>query len=361
MSKCFAVIMAGGKGERFWPLSTSRTPKQVLALSGEKPLIELAVDYLGDTVPPDQVLVITSADLVEPLAAALPHVPRANIIGEPVGRDTAAVCALAAAIIRKRAGDDAVFCILTADHIMGKLEFFRKSMRQAFDAAYKDDVLITIGIQPSHPATGFGYIEAGDTYDNKDGIEFFRAKRFVEKPDTSTAEKYVSDGNYFWNAGMFVWSVKSIMKALEKHRPVLCAMAHSLKKSVDTAQFDSALADAYAGLEKISIDYAVMENADNIVMLKGCFIWDDVGSWPALERHFPADGDGNTLIGECELLDSSSNIVYSKDRLTAMIGMHDVIIVQAEGVTLVCPRNRAQEVKALVQMLKKKDRYGAVL
>ncbi len=361
MSKRFAVIMAGGKGERFWPLSTSKTPKQVLALSGEKPLIELAVDYLGDTVPPEQVLVITSAELIEPLAAALPHVPRGNIIGEPVGRDTAAVCALASAIIRRRAGDDAVFCVLTADHIMGKLDVFRNSMRQAFETAENDDVLITIGIQPSYPATGFGYIEAGEPYSDKEGVEFFRARRFVEKPAKATAEGYVSAGNYFWNAGMFVWSVKSIRKALEQHRPVLCAMAQSLEEHVDTAQFDSALADAYAGLDKISIDYAVMEKADNIVMLKGCFIWDDVGSWPALERHFPADEDGNTLIGKCELLDSTENIVYSKGHLTAMIGMHDVIVVQAEGVTLVCPKNRAQEVKVLVQMLKEKGGYKSLL
>lgn len=361
MSKRYAVIMAGGKGERFWPLSTSRTPKQVLSLIGEKPLIEMAVDFLGDLVPPENVLVITSAELTEPIADALHNVPRENIIGEPFGRDTAAVCALAAAITRKRGGDDASFCILTADHVIDGLPCFRQTLSDAFSVAENNDVLVTIGIQPDHPSTGFGYIEAAEPFKATGTSEFFEARRFVEKPDAATAAKYLAAGNYYWNAGMFVWSAAAILRALERFQPQLSALAVELTKNIDTPEFADALETAYSRLEKISIDYAIMEKADNILMVRGTFEWDDVGSWTALERHFAADKQNNVLVGKCEELDSHENIVYSKNRLTALIGVENMIVVQTGDVTLVCPKDRAQDIKQMVQMLRKKGGYEDVL
>lgn len=357
---CYAVIMAGGKGERFWPLSTSKHPKQVLSLVGGKPLLRLAVDRLRGLIPSSRTLIITSADLVSVTAKAVPSLPAANIIGEPFGRDTAAVCALASAIIKAR--DPAgLFCILTADHVIKDIRSFQQTLRDSFSLAGKTDALVTIGMRPTFPSTGFGYIDAGGRVKATGKTVFLKAKRFVEKPDKKRAERYISEGNFFWNSGMFVWSVNSIQKALAEYRPVLLGMANRLEKAAGTPGFKAMLAREYAKLEKISIDYAVMEKSGNIIMAKACFSWDDVGSWTALENLFKKDSCGNVLTGSCEVIDSNRNVVVSPGRLTALIGVENMIVVQAEGATLICPKDKAQEVKKMVQLLIKKKRYQSLL
>ncbi len=356
----YAVILAGGKGERFWPLSTSTQPKQLLSLVGDKPLLAQAVDRLEGWIPPERVYVITNEDLVEASQKAAPQLPPKNIIGEPVGRDTAAAAALGAAVVKAN-DPDAAFCILTADHIIGDLDVYRNTLRQSLLLAQKEDVLVTIGVQPTEPSTGYGYIEATDSYAQHDGIEFLKASRFVEKPDMETAQRYLESGTFFWNSGMFIWSVAALEKALRQHRPPLADMMDRLAPVVNTPEFLPELAREYDQLEKISIDYALMEKADNILMVRGTFAWDDVGSWPALENHFERNADGNVAIGSCEAVEAESNIVYSKDHLTALIGVKDLVVVQAEGVTLICPRDRAQDVKKLVEKLKESGSYEALL
>lgn len=347
----YAVILAGGRGERFWPLSTTRRPKQILSLLGDRTMLGMAVDRLNGLIPPERVLVLTNADLVEATVQSAPELPAANIIGEPVGRDTAAAVALACAIVQAR-DPKGVFCILTADHVMGDLDRFRQTLREGMDLAFDQDVLVTIGIKPTFPATGYGYIEAGDDVPHDGGLSFNRATRFVEKPDRETAQGYVDGGAYFWNSGMFIWSVGSLHASFAAHRPGLAKLIDALRPTVDSDKFAAALAAAFADLEKISIDYALMEKADNIVMAQGTFAWDDVGAWPALENHFPADEDGNVSVGSVETLDASGNIVMSRERLTAVIGVKDLVIVQAEGATLVCPKDRAQDIKQIVQALR---------
>lgn len=356
----YAVILAGGRGERFWPLSTARRPKQLLSLVGEKALLAQAVDRLEGLIPHERILVITNQDLVEATRKAAPYLPPENIVGEPVGRDTAPAVALAAALVKAR-GPHGVFCILTADHIIGTLDVYRSTLRDSLEVAARENVLITIGIQPTEPATGYGYIQTGERYHFDGRTLFHRARRFVEKPDIATAKTYVASGEYAWNSGMFIWSVQSIESAMLKHRPGIGAIINIIRDGAKNGKLQETLTAVFSTVEKISIDYAVMEKADNIIVAKGVFAWDDVGSWTALENHFPKDDDHNTLIGRCVTIDAKGNIVFSKDRLTTLIGVNDTIVVQSEGVTLVCPRDRAQDIKQLVMKLRASGSYDEVL
>lgn len=356
----FAVILAGGKGERFWPLSTSRMPKQFLSLIGGKPLLAQAIDRLEGLIPASHIFVITNKDLVSMTRKSAPALPARNIIGEPFGRDTAAAIAAGAALVKHR-DPDGVFCVLTADHIMGNIALFRRTLKACLTRARHEHVLITIGIKPRDPNTGYGYIEAEPGSRTVGGIRFCRARRFVEKPNLAKARKYFDSGNYYWNSGMFVWSVSTLERAFKKYRPVLWNLVQTLARSAGRAGFDRALRNGYKPLEKISIDFALMEKADNIVMARGEFRWDDVGSWTAIEDHIPRNAEGNVLVGSCESVHAHDNIVLSNDRLTALVGVHDLIVVQAMGVTLICPKDRAQEVKKLVEKLKASGRYTEVL
>ena len=357
----YAVILAGGKGERFWPASTARRPKQLLALTGGKTLLAQAVERLEGLIPPRNIFIITGRELVPAARAAAPALPPAQFIGEPQGRDTAAAIALGAGLVAAR-DPQASFCVLTADHIIGDRPRFQRTLRVGLALAGRQDVLITIGMPPDHPSTGFGYIEAGARLPGRGGLVIRRVRRFVEKPDRATAARYVASGRYFWNAGMFIWSVPSFERAIVRHRPQLRPLLERARAARTARQLAAVLAAEYPRLEKISVDYALMEKADNLVMLRGAFPWDDVGSWPALERHVGRTADGNTVVGTCERWDARGNIVMSRGRLTALLGVRDLIVVQADGVTLVCAKERAQELKHLVAQLKAAGgRYDKVL
>jgi mannose-1-phosphate guanylyltransferase len=360
MSGRYAVIMAGGKGERFWPLSTSKHPKQLLALVGDKALIAQAVDRLDGLIAPENVFVVTNADLVEATQKAAPMLPPENIVGEPIGRDTAAAVACGGALVAAR-DPEGVFAVLTADQVMGDLDVFKATLRGGMDLAEKNEILVTIGIQPTFPSTGFGYIESGVDFAEAEGVQFKKAVRFVEKPDAETATQYLDTVKFFWNSGMFIWSVPTLSNAFAAHCPVMKTLMDELTAYAKRGEIFQGLEKIYPTLGKISVDYALMEKADNIVMACGTFYWDDVGSWPALESHFPKDEGGNTLIGNCQQIDSKNNIIYSKDRLTAVIGAENLVVVQAEGVTLVCPKERAQDIKKMVTMLKEKGSFNGFL
>lgn len=356
----YAVILAGGRGERFWPLSTAKRPKQLLSLVGEKAMLAQAVDRLEGLIPPERVMVVTNQDLVTATREAAPHVPRQNIVGEPVGRDTAPAVALATALVKSRDPQGA-FCILTADHVIGNLDVFRATLRDALNRALAEDVLITIGIPPAEPATGYGYIRVGERLPGPGSTKFHRSLGFVEKPDLATAETYVQSGDYMWNSGMFIWSVAGIQQAMQAYRPGIAAMIDELCQAARAGKLDSALAEVFPKAEKISIDYAVMEKAANIIVARGAFAWDDVGSWTALDNHFPKDAGGNITIGDGVSLDASRNIVFSRDRLTALIGVNDLIVVQSEGVTMVCARERAQDIKKMVTQLRADAKRSEIL
>lgn len=353
----YAVVLAGGYGERFWPASTARRPKQLLSLLGERTMLEMAVDRLAGLIPPERVIVLTSEDLVAPTIALSPDLPAANVIGEPMRRDTAAAVALACAVVQAR-DPEGVFCVLTADHVMGDIELFRDTLRSGLALAAHTDVLVTIGITPTEPSTGFGYVEATEIVASPDlglanDIAFRKVTRFVEKPDLETAKKYVESGSFSWNSGMFIWSATSLLASFAANEPQLAAFIEALVPAVDTDDFPAALAAGFEPLEKISIDYALMEKADNIVMAEGSFAWDDVGSWPAVGKHLPSDEAGNVIVGDAVVLDAANNIVLSEGgRLTALVGVEDLIVVHAGDATLVCPKSRAQDVKKIVTQLR---------
>jgi mannose-1-phosphate guanylyltransferase len=360
MAGRYAVIMAGGKGERFWPLSTSKHPKQLLALVGDKPLIAQAVDRLEGLIPPENIFVVTNADLVDATRKAAPLLPSENIVGEPIGRDTAAAVACGGALVKAK-DKDGIFAVLTADQVMGDLEVFSATLKGGLDLAEQNDILVTIGIEPTFPSTGFGYIESGQTFETTENVEFRKAVRFVEKPDESTATEYLSTGRFYWNSGMFIWSVSSLEKSFKAHCPEMAVLMDILTGYATDGKIVEGMDATYPELGKISVDYALMEKADNIVMACGTFAWDDVGSWPALESHFPQDGRGNTKIGQVETLNADGNIVLSKNHLTAVIGVKDLIVVQAEGVTLVCPKDRAQDIKQMVVALRENGNFDELL
>ena len=220
---------------------------------------------------------------------------------------------------------------------------------------------MTIGIEPTYPSTGFGYIESGNDFQSVEGVEFRKAQRFVEKPDETTATEYVNSGSFYWNSGMFIWSVKSLEKAFAEHCPEMRELMDTLTGYAAVGKIIEGMDATYPNLDKISVDYALMEKADNIIMACGTFYWDDVGAWPALESHFDQDAAGNTNIGQVQTLDASNNIILSKNHLTAVIGVEDLIVVQAEGVTLVCPKNRAQDIKKMVVALRENGSYDELL
>lgn len=367
LSHAYAVVLAGGYGERFWPASTAAKPKQLLSLLGDRTMLEMAVDRLDGLIPVERVLVLTSEDLVGPTRAATPGLPAGNVIGEPMRRDTAAAVALAAAVVKAR-DPEGVFCIVTADHVMGDLDLFRSTLEAGISLAAAEDVLITIGITPRHPATGYGYIRAVDRFGEagEGSIEFRSVERFVEKPDRATAEEYVASGEFWWNSGMFIWSVASVQRAFASNRPELARFIDDLVPAVDGPEFAAALAAGFEPLEKISIDYALMERAENIVMAVGAFAWDDVGSWPAVGSHVDTDGHGNAVRGELESLDAVDNIVIAEGvdasgRVTALIGVSDLIVVHTDSATLIVPKDRAEDVKKLVSRLREDPNRSGLL
>lgn len=356
----YAVILAGGRGERFWPWSTASRPKQLLPLLGGKPLVAEAVERARDSIPPERIFVITNANLAAAVRRAAPELPAANVVGEPVGRDTAAAVAVGAALVSAR-DPHAVFCVLTADHVITETRAFANILKTAFATARDSGCALTIGIEPTFPCTGYGYIETGKRVARARGVEIFKAARFVEKPSAAKARKYMAGGRHLWNSGMFAWSIETLAGDLERHCPELFRLFVAVRSAAKVGATAKTLRALYPKLEKLSIDYALMEKADNILVVKGRFGWDDVGSWSALRNHFEPDKAGNVALGGVELLDCSGNVVVSRDGLVAMLGVRDTIVVREKGVTMVCPRSREQDIKKLTAHLAGLGRYKRLL
>lgn len=350
MDNAYVIIMAGGKGERFWPLSNAANPKQTLSIFTGKPLVSASVDRALQLVPPERVFIITNASLVKLMREIVPSIPAENIIGEPMGRDTAAACALAAGVALSR-NKDAVCTILTADHIIGKTDLFCETIRESVSLAANEDAILTIGIQPTFPSTGFGYIETSEARETKGNVNFLKAKRFVEKPNAATAAEYVDSGRFFWNSGMFVWKAANFASRLASLAPKLHAMTKEVSALSSQSQLGPLMERLYPTLDKISVDYAVMEHEKNMIMAKAPFDWGDVGSWTAMADHFPPDQQSNIMLGEVCQIDSENNIVVSEKGLTALMGVKDMVIVNDKDVTLVCHRSQAERIKDLVKLV----------
>jgi mannose-1-phosphate guanylyltransferase len=345
--------MAGGRGERFWPESRLARPKQLLPIVGDKAMLAQTLDRLHGLVEMDHVFVITNLEQRAAVLEVCPDLDPEKVIGEPIGRDTAAAVALATILVQ-RESPDACFAMLPADAVIHDDGGLRATLEAAFQAAEAAPVLVTIGITVSFPATGYGYIQQGTQIETYAGKAVYTVNRFVEKPDLVTAESYLARGDYFWNAGMFVWSVHAIAGELARNTPGLWSAVQAIQSGLNEGQFlDDLMETHYPGLEKISIDYAIIEKSESVVMLESAFDWDDVGEWPAGARHYPADTAGNVIRGNAELVQSEGNIVFSRDpnHLVALVGVQDLIVVKTEDATLVCHKDKAQEIKALVKAI----------
>ena len=359
MSNRYIAIMAGGRGERFWPESRIKRPKQLLPIVGTKSMLTQTIDRLKTLIPIENIFVITNAEQRPCVLEVCPDLDPKKIIGEPVGRDTAAAVGLATLLVR-REDPEASFAMLPADAVINDTKNLCAAILSAFSVAEAESVLATIGVTAHFPATGYGYIQQGDVMGEYAGREAFMVKRFVEKPDLPTAEGYLATGDYFWNAGMFFWSVPTIVKELRKNTPSLWQALQEIDTGLSNNQdIDTLLVEHYPAIEKISIDYAVIEKAKNIVMIKSEFDWDDVGEWSAIARHYPADVSGNVIKGKAEVADASDNIVYCRDdeHLIALLGVKDLIIVRTADATLVCHKDKAQLLKGLVNQIGEKEAY----
>jgi mannose-1-phosphate guanylyltransferase len=349
------VIMAGGAGTRFWPLSTEERPKQFLDLFGDRTLLQKSFDRVSTLVPPERILVLTNAAFVSIVKEQLPQIPAENIIGEPIRRDTAAAVGLAAVLCRRRFGNP-VIATLTADHLIEPVALFQKTLLSAARRAADDNALYTFGIEPTYPATGYGYLERGLQIGDDDGIERFRLLRFKEKPDLETARRYVESGRYYWNSGMFVWTVDAILKEIEIHLSNHAIVLSSAAAFDQTPQWDQALKAAFESLHAVSIDFGVMEKAQNVCCVASGFSWSDVGGWLALKSYLPEDEAGNCCRGKAMTLDATDNLVFCEDakETVVVIGVKDLVIVRAGSRTLITHKDRTEDLKKLVQAMEKK-------
>lgn len=353
MSERFVVIMAGGRGERFWPQSREATPKHLLPIVGDRPMLAQTVERVAGVVPAANIFVLTTRSQLEGCRRICPGLPPANIVAEPMGRDTAAATGLAMLLVKQRS-PTAAFAMLPADHVIHDTAEYAKLLNVAFEAAEAADVLVTLGIKPATPETGFGYIQSAGPWRKISGRDVLAVRRFVEKPNRETAMGYLASGDYFWNAGMFVWRVPVVEAAFQAHAAELYAGLAKLEAAARTAAgWAPALTEIYPTLKKISVDYALMEKSSNVVVVPATFDWDDVGAWPAIAKHFTPDSAGNVLRGLAMVEGGSGNIVVSDDgHLTAVVGASDLVVVHTAEATLVCPKDKAQEIKALLERLK---------
>ena len=347
----YALILAGGSGERFWPLSRRTRPKQLLRLVSERTLLEETIARLEDLVPRERILILTNVDQEQPVRKLLSGFPPENIISEPAKRDTAAAVALGAGWVAGR-DHSATMLVLPADHLITNRKAFQQTLSVAASTAAQTGELVVIGIKPTWACPGYGYIEHGDAVRLPDGSDkgsVHRVVRFREKPNVDLAESFLRQGNFRWNAGMFVWSVPTVLSEFNRHAPELANFISQLRAP---GKFDEVLREQFSRLPRISFDYAIMEKADRVLVVEASFDWDDIGSWRALAHYFKSDAHGNAANCAVAALDASHNVIFAHDGTTvALVGVHDLIIVRTGDAVLICHRHDAEKIKELVRKL----------
>jgi len=352
--------MAGGVGERFWPLSRRKRPKQLLDLVGRGSMIGLTAERLEGLSAPEETFVITNVDQRDAIIEALAGVvPDENVIGEPVGRNTAPCIGLAARLIVDRFGDEPML-VLPSDHLVQPVDEFQELVRAGADWVSRHPSLLTFGIEPTRPETGYGYIRATERVGGEGAAEIYRAGAFLEKPSAEKAAEFVAEGGYYWNSGMFMWRAGTILGEIATHIPDLGELLDRIGTEAGTRPLAEVLNGIYADAPSISIDYGVMEKAADVVVLRARFDWNDVGSWEFIRDVHPADENGNVAVGDHVLIDAGNNTIVSGDRLVAILGVDDITVVDGGDTILVCRRDRVQEVKTIVQLLKQQGRDDLV-
>jgi len=344
------VIMAGGSGTRFWPQSRRRRPKQLLNIVGDRTMIRTTVERILPIVPFDRIMVVTAQSHEAEIRNELPELSDEMIVAEPQGRNTAVCIALAAYKLYKK-DTHGVMVVLPSDHLIGKTAAFLDALTEGAAVVSRGDYLLTFGIVPHRPETGYGYVQLGPPALSVGTTTIFRVERFVEKPDRATAEDYLASGKYMWNSGMFMWKTAAILKAVETHLPALGTAIENILPALNTPDEAVALKEAYARIEGISIDHGIMEKAENVACMPINVEWNDVGSWTSLENVWPSDQRGNSTQGDVVLLDCKNCIASSPHRVTALIGVEDLVIVDTPDALMICRKDRSQDVRKLQEAL----------
>jgi len=350
----YAVIMAGGKGSRFWPRSRGHKPKHLLDITGTKTIIQETVERISPLIPPNRTLIITGAAHAEELRRQLPEIPPENILVEPVGRNTAPCIGLAAIHIRRRAGD-AVMAVLPADHLISDGNPFLDTLAAAAEAAERHDALVTLGILPTGPETGYGYLERGNPVESIGGKLLYDVWSIREKPPLEQAMQFLEQESFYWNSGMFIWKASTILQAIATHLPDLHEGLLKIEAALGTDSYGTVLEDVYGETPSISIDYGVMEKADKVLLIPGDFGWSDVGSWDALWEVSEKDDSGNVCRGPVIAVETGDSLVYSPKKLVTLVGVRDLIVVETEDALLICRRGDSQEVRRIVDILEERN------
>jgi mannose-1-phosphate guanylyltransferase len=351
----FAVIMAGGKGSRFWPRSREKMPKHLLDIQGERTIIRETVDRIRPLVPPERTLIVTGRSQAAELIRRLPEIPAENILIEPVGRNTALCIGLAALHIQKRV-PDAVMLVLPSDHRIGDENAFRRALAAAGRAASGGDALVTIGIRPTGPETGYGYIEQGNLFTTGEGEKIYRVRSIREKPPLEQAKDFLRQGRFLWNSGMFVWKASTILEAIRCYLPELHTGLVQIREALGTEREEEIVGEVYSTQKAVSIDYGVMEKAEDVLVIPGDFGWSDLGSWDALWEVSGKDENGNAVRGSFIGIDAGNSLVHSPGKLVALVGVRDLLVVETDDALLICRRGRSQDVRKVVETLEKNDK-----
>ncbi|MDO4262267.1 MAG: mannose-1-phosphate guanylyltransferase [Eubacteriales bacterium] len=350
--KCYGVIMAGGGGTRFWPLSRQAMPKQMLNLSGRERMINETIDRLDGVIDRQDTFIVTNEKQAAKMLECVDgRIAPDHILSEPSARNTAACIGYAAMEIVKKYGDG-VMCIFPSDHFVKNEEAFRQVLGEAVRTAEERDMLVTIGIEPTFPSTGYGYIR----FDKNEDAVARRVEEFKEKPDLETAKAYVESGNYAWNSGMFVWKASTILKKFEALLPDIYACLVKLGEVMNTPQEQEVIGQVYPTIPTISIDYGILERSDDVLVLSGDFGWNDVGSWDMMKVVYDADENGNILVGEQVNIDTADTISFSTGRMIATVGVEGLVVVETPDAVLVCAKDRVQDVKQIVDALGERGR-----
>ncbi len=348
-----ALIMAGGSGTRFWPKSRKKHPKQLLRIYGDRTMIQQTVDRLKPIVPVNRIFIVSTQTQIEEIKRQLPEIPEANLLVEPVGKNTAPCIGLGA-LYMKRIDPDAVMVVLPADHMVLDEERWRKQLQQAEVIARETSALVTLGIKPTYPATGYGYIQHTSEQVQIDGIQAYRVKTFAEKPNYETACRFLESGDFLWNSGIFIWKISTILQEIDEYLPEIGDALKTIDQAIGTPKEQQIIDYTYRQIRSISIDYGVMEYAREVYVLPADFGWNDLGSWNEVYKIRPKDNNENAASEQHVLLDTHGCLIDVEGKVVASIGLQDLIVVETDDALLICPRDRAQEVRDVVEALKRK-------